>query len=178
MWDAGATAWTCLLGEYIPTVFDNYSASVMVDGKTISLGLWDTAGQEDYDRLRPLSYPQTDVFLICFSLVSPPSFENVRTKWWPEVSHHAPSTSIVLVGTKLDLREDPQTVDKLRERRMSPVTYSQGVAMAKEIGAVKYLECSARTQKGLKNVFDEAIRAVLNPVPKNTKKKSSICVIA
>jgi Ras-related C3 botulinum toxin substrate 1 len=107
----------------------------MVDGKTISLGLWDTAGQEDYDRLRPLSYPQTDVFLICFSLVSPPSYENVRTKvcfpsfpwlklgnlnassqWHPEISHHAPSTSIVLVGTKLDLREDPSTIEKLRER--------------------------------------------------------------
>ena len=52
----------------------------MVDGKIISLGLWDTAGQEDYDRLRPLSYPQTDVFVICFSLVSPPSYENVRSK--------------------------------------------------------------------------------------------------
>ena len=107
----------------------------MVDGKTISLGLWDTAGQEDYDRLRPLSYPQTDVFLICFSLVSPPSYENVRTKvrfphfrdcntpalssvsqWHPEISHHAPSTSIVLVGTKLDLREDQATIEKLRER--------------------------------------------------------------
>ncbi|GLB36246.1 hypothetical protein LshimejAT787_0305340 [Lyophyllum shimeji] len=183
----GAVGKTCLLisyttnafpGEYIPTVFDNYSANVMVDGKTISLGLWDTAGQEDYDRLRPLSYPQTDVFLICFSLVSPPSYENVRTKWYPEISHHAPSTSIVLVGTKLDLREDPATIEKLRDRRMAPIQYSQGVAMSKDIGAVKYLECSALTQKGLKTVFDEAIRAVLNPPPQVKKSGGRKCIIA
>ncbi|KFD48831.1 hypothetical protein M514_10315 [Trichuris suis] len=144
--------------------FDNYSANVMVDGKPINLGLWDTAGQEDYDRLRPLSYPQTDVFLICFSLVNPASFENVRAKWYPEVSHHCPNTPIILVGTKLDLREDKDTIEKLRERRLQPIVHQQGLAMAKEIGSVKYVECSALTQKGVKNVFDEAIRAVLYPV--------------
>jgi len=183
----GAVGKTCLLisyttnafpGEYVPTVFDNYTAQVMVDGRVISLGMWDTAGQEDYDRLRPLSYPQTDVFVICFSVVSPPSYENVRSKWWPELRHHSPSTPVILVGTKLDLREDPATIDRLRDRRMQPITYQQGVAMQKEISAVKFLECSALTQKGLKNVFDEAIRAVLYPVAKTKKKGRGGCIVA
>merc|ERR1711885_117608 len=73
--------------EYVPTVFDNYQANVMVDGRPISLGLWDTAGQEDYDRLRPLSYPNTDVFIVCYSIISPTSLENVGNKWLPEIRH-------------------------------------------------------------------------------------------
>ena len=78
--------------------FDNYSAPMVCDGVPVSLGLWDTAGQEDYDRLRPLSYPQTDVFLICFSVVSPSSFENVTSKWCPEIKHHCADAPILLVG--------------------------------------------------------------------------------
>jgi small GTP-binding protein len=170
----GAVGKTCLLisyttnafpGEYIPTVFDNYSATVMVDGRPVNLGLWDTAGQEDYDKLRPLSYPQTDVFLVCFSLISPASFENVKTKWYPEVSHFCPAAPRILVGTKLDLREDRSTLQKLAEKGLKPISYTEGQAMAKQIGAVRYMECSALTQKGLKAVFDEAIRAVLAPPP-------------
>jgi small GTP-binding protein len=147
----------------------------MVDAQPVNLGLWDTAGQEDYDRLRPLSYPQTGVFLICFSLVSPPSFENVKTKWYPEIKHHAPNTPIILVGTKLDLRDDRETIERLREKMQAPIQYHQGLQMAKDIGAIKYLECSALTQKGLKTVFDEAIHAVLSPPV--SKKRSKKCTI-
>ena len=149
---------SCLVPWLTKSRFDNYSASVMVDGKPISLGLWDTAGQEDYDRLRPLSYPQTDVFLICFSIVSPPSFDNVKAKWFPEIEHHAPNVPIILVGTKLDLREDRATLEGLRQKRMEPVSYEQALGVSKEIRAHKYLECSALTQRNLKSVFDEAIR--------------------
>jgi small GTP-binding protein len=176
----GAVGKTCLLisyttnafpGEYIPTVFDNYSANVMVDGKPINLGLWDTAGQEDYDRLRPLSYPQTDVFLVCFSVISSSSFENVKTKWVPEIQHHAPNVPIVLVGTKSDLRKDDSTVKQLASRNQKMVTVESAQRMAKEIGAVNFLECSALTQEGLKQVFDDAIRAAMTTPKKQNRKK-------
>jgi len=179
----GAVGKTCLLisyttnafpGEYIPTVFDNYSANVMVDGKPINLGLWDTAGQEDYDRLRPLSYPQTDVFLVCFSVISNSSFENVKTKWVPEIQHHAPNVPIVLVGTKSDLRKDDNTIKQLNSRQQSMVTVEAAQRMAKEIGAVNFLECSALTQEGLKQVFDDAIRAAMT---KPTGKKGNKCTL-
>merc|ERR1711871_769363 len=168
----GAVGKTCLLisyttnafpEDYIPTVFDNYSANVMVDGKSITLGLCDTAGQEDYDRLRPLSYPQTDVFLVAFSLISKPSFDNVAQKWAPEISHHCPGVPMICVGTKVDLRDDPSTVSKIQEKGQSVISPQEGEDMRKKIGASTYLECSALTQRGLKNVFDEAIRIVLQP---------------
>ena len=94
----------------MPTVFDNYAVTVMIGGEPYTLGLFDTAGQEDYDRLRPLSYPDTDVILMCFSVDSPDSLENIPEKWTPEVKHFCPNVPIILVGNKKDLRNDPATI--------------------------------------------------------------------
>ncbi|CAI4224035.1 unnamed protein product [Auanema sp. JU1783] len=159
--------------QYVPTVFDNYSAQMTVDTQTVNLGLWDTAGQEDYDRLRPLSYPQTDVFVLCFSVVSPVSFDNVATKWIPEIRQHCPDAPIILVGTKLDLRDEAAAKVASGEDR-PPVTKGQGQKCAQRIKAVKYLECSALTQQGLKQVFEEAVRAVIHPKPLKKKKRCTI----
>ena len=83
----------------LPNRFENYSANVVFEEIPVTFSLWDTAGQEEYDRLRPLSYPQTDVFLLCFSVVAPGSFNNVTTKWYPEIKHHNSTAPIILVGT-------------------------------------------------------------------------------
>ncbi|UYV70250.1 CDC42, partial [Cordylochernes scorpioides] len=179
----GAVGKTCLLisyttnkfpSEYVPTVFDNYAVTVMIGGEPYPLGLFDTAGQEDYDRLRPLSYPQTDVFLVCFSVVSLSSFENVKEKWVPEITHHCQKTPFLLVGTQIDLRDDAATIEKLAKNKQKPISCEQGDKLAKELKAVKYVECSALTQKGLKNVFDEAILAALEP-PELKPPKRCVC---
>jgi cell division control protein 42 len=181
----GAVGKTCLLisyttnkfpSEYVPTVFDNYAVTVMIGGEPYTLGLFDTAGQEDYDRLRPLSYPQTDVFLVCFSTVSPSSFENVKEKWVPEITHHCQKTPFLLVGTQIDLRDDAATIEKLAKNKQKPLSLEMGERLAKELRAVKYVECSALTQKGLKNVFDEAILQSLEP-PEKISTSKRCCLV-
>jgi Ras-related C3 botulinum toxin substrate 1 len=164
--------------DYVPTVFDNYNANVMWKEKTITMGLWDTAGQEDYDRLRPLSYPDTDVFLVCYSVVNPASYNNVKTKWVPEIRHHCPDAPIVLFATKLDLREDEEILKRLKEKDQSPITNEMGKKLQQEVGAVGFGECSALTQKGLKEAFNLAIGAVFEPIKTETKeKKKKPCLI-
>jgi len=171
----GAVGKTCLLvsyttnefpEEYVPTVFDQKDKSLVVDGKEVDLSLWDTAGQEDYGRLRPLSYPDTDVFLICYSIIAPDSFTNVKQKWIPEVTDHCPDVPIILVGTKSDYRGgfDQSKVEELKQSGITPVTEDEGKKMAAEIGAAKYIECSALTQENLKIVFDEAVKVALKKI--------------
>ncbi|KAH8998071.1 small GTPase-binding protein [Lactarius hatsudake] len=181
----GACGKTCLLivfskgtfpEVYIPTVFENYVADVEVDGKHVELALWDTAGQEDYDRLRPLSYPDSHVILICFAVDSPDSLDNVQEKWISEVMHFCAGLPIILVGCKKDLRRDPKTIENLRKTSQRPVTPEEGMAVAQKIGARQYLECSAKSGEGVREVFQYATRAALLSRPKGPRK-SSHCVV-
>jgi len=180
----GSVGKTCLLisyttntfpGEYVPTVFDNYNANAIVEGNPVNLGLWDTAGSDEYNALRPLSYPGTDVFLICFSIFSPESFDSVLKKWVPEIQEHAPGTPMILVATKADLRGKPEALASLREHNQEPISYEQGEKLMKEIGAKRYLECSAISQEGLSKVFEEAVKVILFPstVEEETKVENN-----
>ncbi|XP_026360012.1 rho-related GTP-binding protein RhoU [Ursus americanus] len=145
--------------EYIPTAFDNFSAVVSVDGRPVRLQLCDTAGQDEFDKLRPLCYTNTDIFLLCFSVVSPSSFQNVSEKWVPEIRCHCPKAPIILVGTQSDLREDVKVLIELDKCKEKPVPEEAAKLCAEEIKAASYIECSALTQKNLKEVFDAAIVA-------------------
>ncbi|OAA48329.1 Small GTPase superfamily, Rho type [Beauveria brongniartii RCEF 3172] len=156
---------------YVPTVFENYVADVEVDGKHVELALWDTAGQEDYDRLRPLSYPDSHVILICFAIDSPDSLDNVQEKWISEVLHFCQGLPIILVGCKKDLRYDQKVTNELAKTSQKPVSPEEGEEIRKKIGAYKYLECSAKTNEGVHEVFEHATRAALLSRSSRTKHK-------
>lgn len=85
-------------------MFENYSKEVRFDEKNYLLSLFDTAGQEEYDRLRPLTYDDVDVIILCYDVTMEDSFENVSIRWVPEVRHFCPGVPLVLVGCKTDLR--------------------------------------------------------------------------
>jgi Ras-related C3 botulinum toxin substrate 1 len=145
--------------DYLPTVFENYTAQMKRENGLVLLHLWDTAGQEDYDRLRPLSYPGADIVLLCFSTISQASFEAIKEKWAPEINHYIPNVPKILVGTKIDLREakhpDPNT------NKYEPITTQQGESLGKEIGCARYMEVSSKTGQGLADIFNQAVDLVI-----------------
>ena len=161
------------MNEYVPTVFDTYNAVTMFQDKPVSLAIFDSAGQEDYANLRPLSYPGTDCFLLCFSLTSQTSLSNVRSVWVPELKKHCPDTPIILIGTKMDLRNDQQHLQEMSQRGLECVTTQQGQMLSQEINAAAYVECSAITQENLKAVFDQALLAWAKRREELRKKRSS-----
>jgi len=160
----GAVGKTCLLAtfatgdfpeDYVPTVFENTVKEVDHRGNPVLLQLWDTAGQEDYDRLRPLSYPGSDVVLVCYSTVNEGSYEAITEKWFEELERYIKDVPIVLVGTKVDMREEG--IPDLDEEVCTPISAEQGEELAQEIGAKAFIETSSKTRHNLLELFDQAI---------------------
>lgn len=163
-------------------MFENYITQTThrASGKTVELALWDTAGQEEYDRLRPLSYPETDLLFVCFAIDCPASLENVvdkvsrqtppsvnvvvliltSSKWYPEVLHFCPTTPIILVGLKSDLRNKRTCIELLKTQGLTPITPEQGQGVAQRMGAI-YVECSSKEMRGVDEVFAKAVDTVI-----------------
>mmetsp|Transcript_5418 Transcript_5418/g.7611 ORF Transcript_5418/g.7611 Transcript_5418/m.7611 type:complete len:196 (-) Transcript_5418:36-623(-) len=167
---------TCLVvpsslnAEYVPTVMDNYTKTVTAENQQIILELWDLGGSPEYEKLRASCYANVDVFVLCFSVVSPSSFSTLVSRWHPELHERYPNTPILLVGLKTDLRDNKDTINKLKEKNQVPITTKQGKSKVKELtGCVKYVECSSLTQQHIKDVFEDIVQVAL--------KKSDACVI-
>ncbi|CAM5123582.1 unnamed protein product [Natator depressus] len=180
----GACGKTCLLivfskdqfpEVYVPTVFENYVADIEVDSKQVELALWDTAGQEDYDRLRPLSYPDTDVILMCFSIDSPDSLGKHPGEVDPRGEAFLSQCAHHPGGQQEGLRNDEHTRRELAKMKQEPVKPEEGRDMANRISAFGYLECSAKTKDGVREVFEMATRAALQAKRGARRPPASCC---
>ncbi|CAM4660162.1 unnamed protein product [Lepidochelys olivacea] len=185
------------LQKYAPSVFEKYTTSITVGNKEVILNLYDTAGtpltglnqmlmkdcenfkgrkitrgrQEDYDRLRPLSYQNTNMVLICYDVMNPTSYDNVLIKWYPEISHFCRGVPLILIGCKTDLRKDKEHLRKLMSSEQEPITYTQGEATCQQMKAQAYLECSAKCRENIEDVFKEATNIALNAMKKAKRRK-------
>ncbi|KAI8379777.1 small GTPase superfamily [Radiomyces spectabilis] len=159
---------------YEPTVFENYVQEMGIDGQDIEMSLWDTAGQEEFDRLRSLSYADTHVIMMCFSVDNRDSLENIPNRWMEEISEHCPHAKIVLVALKCDLRDDEQAATT----RNVPIMYEEGLSVARNINAVRYLECSAKHNRGVRECFEQAARVAVSVHLRSDQRKSGLCIIS
>ena len=162
--------------ENVPKYFESYVVEIEVDGLQVELALWDTygTGSRNYETTRDMSYtyPDTDVILMCFSIDSPDSLENLSKRWLPEVNHFCPYIPVILVGNKKDLRNDPNTIKELAKMKQEPVKLEDGKNTAEKIDAFAYIECSAKSKEGVKEVFDTAAR--IATIELIMKKKSCV----
>ncbi|NXI22479.1 RND3 protein, partial [Sterrhoptilus dennistouni] len=176
----------CFPESYVPTVFENYTASFEIDTQRIELSLWDTSGSPYYDNVRPLSYPDSDAVLICFDISRPETLDSVLKKasWKGEIQEFCPNTKMLLVGCKSDLRTDVSTLrvgimriaEAFAQLAIDDVFLfsPQGANMAKQIGAATYIECSAlQSENSVRDIFHVATLACVNKTNKNVKRNKS-----
>lgn len=160
--DNGVVGKTCLLISYltnkfpsecVPTVFDNYAVTVMVGGEPYTLGLSGTAGQEECDKLWPQSYPQTDVFLVCLSVGSPSSRENVKEKWVPGNPPPLSKDLFLACWDPNCSHRWPLYHWETCKDKQKPITPEDAEKSAGDLKAVRYVQSSALTQRGLENDY-------------------------
>ncbi|CAF0794541.1 unnamed protein product [Adineta ricciae] len=147
----------------------------MINNEPYTLALFDTAGQSGFELMRAFSYTNTDVFLVCFSVMSPVSFNNALKIWINEIHHSSSPAPFLLVGTKIDLRTNVAEIELLAKSKQKPITHEQGERAAKQHGAYAYIECSALTQENLKETFDTAILASIKPLKSKRSRIFSCC---
>ncbi|KAI6184007.1 hypothetical protein M3Y97_00550000 [Aphelenchoides bicaudatus] len=137
--------------QYVPTAFDDFSVEALVDGKMDVITISDTAGEDDFSSMRPLSYPNADCFIFCYAIDQPGTLKNLRDKWMPEIRHFCPSTPVLVVGNKKDLRETASE---------NAIPTKEAIEIVKQITALPLIECSAKTRENIRLVFDSALSAV------------------
>lgn len=175
------------LGENsTPTTTNEFSTLLKVKGKTVKLVLWDTSGLAEHDLLRPLTYVNLDVMIICYSVDAPSSLSNVSQKWAQDAQQFCQNVPVVLVGNKKDIRDQLQNINVGKLKKSLPgnlvagvpepimLSREQGVATAKEIGAVAFFECSAKKKENVDKVFFTAISATM-PTGRRNKKCFGCC---
>lgn len=150
--------------DYRPTVYENTGVDVFMDGVQISLGLWDTSGSDAFKGIRPLSYQQADVVLMCYSVANHNSFLNLRNKWISEIRSHLPRIPVLVVATQTDQRD----MGPYSSSCISPI---DGKRLAQDVRAKGYLECSALSNRGVQQVFEYAVRTAVNQAKRQNRRK-------
>ena len=143
---------------YVPSVLDTYVVNVNIENDTYRLGLYDTASQYDYEN----NLIDADIFIVCFSLNSSTSLQNVDKIWIPKLEHFNSKASILLVGLQSDVKKDILSIK------------ANQIAQQKQL---KYIECSAKTNNGVNNVFNQSILIFLNKNKSLCEKIISTCIL-
>ncbi|XP_054253095.1 rho-related GTP-binding protein Rho6 [Indicator indicator] len=156
----------CYPETYVPTVFENYTACLASEEQRVELSLWDTSGSPYYDNVRPLCYSDSDAVLLCFDISRPETLDSASKKWKTEILDYCPNTRVLLIGCKTDLRTDLSTLMELSHQKQAPISYEQGCAAARQLGAESYLECSAFTsEKSVHSIFRTVSGICLSRTP-------------
>jgi len=163
-----------------PAVVDHHTVDVLVDDEIVELSLWDNVGEDELGYAGPSSYANTHVVMLCFSVDQPNSLVNAENKWLDRIIEKCPGVKICLLALRCDLRDDPKTHADLANRGQRPIDYEKGLAAARRVRASRYLECSARRNRGVSEAFLEVARVSISKSGRLRRTRSSphACVIS